>query len=41
MKRICSLLAVAALVTGACGDFTMTDPNSPGQIGNNPTRARV
>ena len=41
MKRICSLLAVAALVTGACGDFTMTDPNSPGQIGNNPSRARV
>jgi len=40
MKRICSLLAVAALVTGAC-DFTMTDPNSPGQIGSNPSRARV
>ena len=40
MKRICSLLVVAALVTGAC-DFTTTDPNSPGQIGDNPSRARV
>jgi starch-binding outer membrane protein, SusD/RagB family len=40
MKRICSLLAVAALVTGAC-DFTTTDPNSPGQIGDNPSRANV
>lgn len=40
MKRIGSLLAVAVLLTGAC-DFTTTDPNSPGQIGNNPSRAKV
>ena len=41
MKGIGSLLAVAVLLTGACGDFTTTDPNSPGQIGNNPSRAKV
>ena len=40
MKRIFSLLVVAALVTGAC-DFTTTDPNGPGQIGGDPSRARV
>jgi hypothetical protein len=40
MKRIGSLLVVAALLSGAC-DFTTTDPNSPGQIGENPSRAKV
>ncbi len=40
MKRIGSLLVVAALLTGAC-DFTTTDPNSPGQIGDNPSRPKV
>lgn len=40
MKRICSLLAVAALLTGAC-NFDTTDPNSPGQIGSNPSRSKV
>jgi hypothetical protein len=40
MKRIYSLFAVAALVTGAC-EFDTTDPNSPSQIGDNPSRARV
>ena len=40
MKRIGSLLTVAVLLTGAC-DFNVTDPNSPGQIGSNPTRAKV
>jgi len=40
MKRISSLLAVAVLLTGAC-EFNTTDPNSPGQIENNPSRAKV
>ena len=40
MTRIFSLAVVAALVTGAC-DFTTTDPNGPGQIGGDPSRARV
>ena len=42
MQRTSLLVTVAALaLAGGCGDFNITDPNNPSELGPNPSRSAV